>query len=91
MGLFNNMLKTLSPGLAAKRADARMRLEESEMKHDALRAKRSMLDDIISESYMGHTNSGYSHGGASRKRSWAKKYNSTSLSLNRILKKTEKP
>ncbi len=80
MGLFNNMLKTLSPGLAAKRADARMRLEESEMKHDALRAKRSMLDDIISESYMGHTNSGYSHGGASRKRRWAKKYNSTSLS-----------
>lgn len=80
MGIFNNIFKVLSPGIAVKRAEARLHLEEIEMKQNILRTKREMVESVISESAMGQSNSGYSHGGASRNGSWAKKYNSQSLS-----------
>lgn len=76
MGILGNVF----PGVAAKRAEARLRLEEAGIKQDVLMAKRAMLDGVISQSGMGQTNSGYSHGGASRRKSWAKKYHSSSLS-----------
>ncbi len=76
MGILGNVF----PGVAAKRAEAKLRLEEAGIKQDVLMAKRAMLGSVISQSGMGQTNSGYSHGGASRRKSWAKKYNSSSLS-----------
>lgn len=76
MGILGNVF----PGVAAKRAEAKLRLEEAGMKQDVLAAKRAMLGGVISQSGMGQTNSGYSHGGASRRKSWAKKYHSSSLS-----------
>ncbi len=76
MGILGNVF----PGVAAKRAEAKLRLEEAGIKQDVLMAKRAMLGSVISQSGMGQTNSGYSHGGASRRKSWAKKYHSSSLS-----------
>ncbi len=76
MGILGNVF----PGVAAKRAEAKLRLEEAGIKQDVLMAKRAMLGSVISQSGMEQTNSGYSHGGASRRKSWAKKYHSSSLS-----------
>ena len=76
MGILGNVF----PGVAAKRAEAKLRLEEAGIKQDVLMAKRAMLGSVISQSGMGQTASGYSHGGASRRKSWAKKYHSSSLS-----------
>lgn len=76
MGILGNVF----PGVAAKRAEAKLRLEEAGMKQDILMAKHAMLGGVISQPGMGQTNSGYSHGGAARRKSWAKKYHSSSLS-----------
>ena len=59
MGILGNVF----PGIAAKRAEAKLRLEEAGIKQDVLMAKRAMLDGVISQSGMGQTNSGYSQQG----------------------------
>ncbi|MFG6330044.1 MAG: phage portal protein [Lachnospiraceae bacterium] len=80
MEILNNIFKALSPGMAARREEAKLHLEEAEMQRDVLKAKRMMLGSIMPGQGMGQTNSGYSNGAASRRKSWAKKYNASSLS-----------
>jgi len=72
MGIFNNFLAALSPGMAAKREAAKLDIEKLKLQQETAKFQRGMLGSI--------TNSGYSHGGASRKGSWAKKYHASSLS-----------
>lgn len=78
--MFENIMAVVNPGGVAKRAEARLKIAETNMKIDAVKMKHIMLNDIISDGGKDVTNSGYSHGAASRRRSWAKKYHSTSLS-----------
>ena len=78
--MFDKMMAIVNPGGVAKRAEARLKIAETNMKIDAVKMKHTMLNDIISDGGKDVTNSGYSHGAASRRRSWAKKYHSTSLS-----------
>lgn len=78
--MFENIMAVVNPGGVAKRAEARLKIAETNMKIDAVKMKHTMLNDIISDGGKDVTNSGYSHGAASRRRSWAKKYHSTSLS-----------
>lgn len=75
--MFEKMMAIVNPGGVAKRAEARLKIAETNMKIDAVKMKHTMLNDIISDGGKDVTNSGYSHGAASRRRSWAKKYHST--------------
>ncbi len=90
METLNNIFKKLSPGMAARREEAKLHLEEAEMQRDVLKAKRMMLGSIMPGQGMGQTNSGYSNGAASRRKSWAKKYNASSLSPESDIKENRK-
>lgn len=88
MNLLDKAVSAISPKLGVKRANARMRMESTLTKKELMSAQRDVLQTITGEN--GVMNSGYSHGGASRRRSWAKEYHSSSASPRRDIEENRK-
>lgn len=81
MDILERVISTVNPSMALKRAKARSDLEKLAAESEIMRLRMSMIGDAVSESgTMEVANSGYSHGGASRRKTWAKKYRSSSRS-----------
>lgn len=91
MSLLDKVMYGVAPGRLEKRMIARENIHKMERNiklHDA----NGKIIDLINPSAGGHeaTNSGYSHGGASRKRKWAKLYDSKSGSAKEDIEKNRK-
>lgn len=81
MEALEKIIDIISPSKALEREKARSELE-------ILRLKMSMLDGVVSGTDNAPVqNSGYSHGGASRRKTWAKKYHSSSYSAKSDIEK----
>ena len=91
MGLIENIITSVSPTTALERARARNAILRLDAERDVLEAKRQMLDKAMGPEYGSEvTNSGYSHGAASRRRSWAKRYHSDSGSAKEDIEENRK-
>lgn len=91
MGLIENIITSVSPATALERARARNAILRLDAERDVLEAKRQMLDKAMASEYGSEvTNSGYSHGAASRRRSWAKRYHSDSGSAKEDIEENRK-
>ena len=47
--MFDKMMAIVNPAGVAKRAEARLKIAETNMKIDAVKMKHTMLNDIISD------------------------------------------
>lgn len=88
MGILSRIGWAVNPGGMLKREQLKMEASKLSMKRDALSAGKQMLDGYLEGS--GVTNSGYSHGGASRRKSWALRYDSESGSAKRDIEENRK-
>lgn len=81
MRFIDKTIGVFSPESALKRAEIRNKITKFDTETNMLIARGKILDGfMVSDSDTEVRNSGYSHGGASRRRSWAKKYHSSSNS-----------
>lgn len=81
MSIFEKTLQAISPERALKRTRARNNIAKLDAEYKILQSRMDILDKFsVSDSDTEVRNSGYSHGGASRRRAWAKKYRSSSKS-----------
>lgn len=92
MGIFENAVNAISPSTGLKRARARNELAKLDAESKILDAKLRIVDSVlsVSDSDTEVMNSGYSHGGASRRKSWAKGYRSSSKSAKSDIEKNRK-
>lgn len=91
MRLIENIISSVSPATALKRARARNGVLRLDAERDVLEAKRKVLGKAMAPEYGSEvTNSGYSHGAASRRRSWAKRYHSDSGSAKEDIEENRK-
>lgn len=88
MNLLDRAINSVAPIYGAKRVDARARIDSSEAKSQLINAQSHMLQNLMGQNEV--TNTGYSHGAASRRRSWAKKYHSSSSSPKRDIEENRK-
>lgn len=87
MSFWDKMEERISPAAALRRAQFRNQITRLNMETNVLEAKGMILDTALG---MEAENSGYSNGGASRRKSWAKKYHSRSLSPKSDIEKNRK-
>ena len=77
MGFTEKIINVFNPDAAIKRAKAKNEIDKMGAESEVLKAKLHILDMLMGqEPGIQVTNSGYSHGGASRRRTWANKYHS---------------
>lgn len=91
MGFTEKIINVFNPDAAIKRAKAKNEIDKMGAESEVLKAKLHILDMLMGqEPGIQVTNSGYSHGGASRRRRWAKKYHSESGSAKRDIEENRK-
>ena len=90
MGIIDRVINAVSPGTALKRAKARHETINLEAQSEALEAKLKILGTVLPPGQDTVTNSGYSHGGASRRRTWAKEWRSESGSAKSDIEENRK-
>ncbi len=90
MGIIDRVINTISPGTALKRARARYETINLEAQSEALEARLKILGTVLPPGQDTVTNSGYSHGGASRRRTWAKEWRSESGSAKSDIEENRK-
>lgn len=91
MRFTDRILNVVNPEEALKRAETRNKIEKLDAESAALKARLQILDHLmVSDSDTVVTNSGYSHGGASRRRTWAKGYHYESGSAKRDIEENRK-
>lgn len=90
MGIIDRVINTISPGTALKRARARYETINLEAQSEALEARLKILGTVLPPGQDTVTNSGYSHGGASRRRTWAREWDSESGSAKRDIEENRK-
>lgn len=87
MSFLDKVEERISPAAALRRAQIRNQITRLNVETDVLETKGMILDTVLGA---GVENSGYSNGGASRRKSWAKKYHSRSLSPKSDIEKNRK-
>ncbi len=87
MNLLDRAVCFVSPVRGARRARARTAIEQEAAKSTLVDAQKEMLRSLMGEDV---TNTGYSHGAASRRRSWAKEFHSSSKSAKSDIEKNRK-
>lgn len=91
MRFTDRIINLMNPAAALKRAETRNAIEKMDADSKVLMARLHILDKLmLSDSDTAVTNSGYSHGGASRRRTWAKGYHSESGSAKRDIEENRK-
>ncbi len=90
MGIIDRVINAVSPGTALKRARARYETINLEAQSEALEARLKILGTVLPPGQDTVTNSGYSHGGASRRRTWAREWDSESGSAKRDIEENRK-
>ncbi len=85
-----NMANPFRPAARVERARARYEAARLDAEIKVLDARLQILDKIMSPEMDAVKNSGYSHGGASRQRSWARRYHSDSGSAKRDIEENRK-
>jgi phage portal protein, lambda family len=90
MGIIDRVINAVSPGTALKRARARYETINLEAQSEALEARLKILGTVLPPGRDIFTNSGYSHGGASRRRTWAREWDSESGSAKRDIEENRK-
>ncbi len=90
MGIIDRVINAVSPGTALKRARARYETINLEAQSEALEARLKILGTVLPPGRDTVTNSGYSHGGASRRRTWAREWDSESGSAKRDIEENRK-
>lgn len=88
MNLLDRAISSVAPIYGAKRAEARKRIDSSESKSRLINAQSHVLQNLMGPNEV--TNTGYSHGAASRRSSWAKEYHSSSSSAKRDIEENRK-
>lgn len=73
---------------SARSREVAARAAEAEARADAVKARRDIMNGCLDG--MGVTNSGYSHGGASQRKTWALEYDSGSGSAKRDIEENRK-
>lgn len=89
MSVIDKVLLSVSPETAARRAEARLRYEKMNMQITAAQGVSSTIEGFSEES-SGVSNYGYSHGGASKRKTWASKWNASSGSPKRDIEENRK-
>lgn len=89
MSVIDKVLLSVSPETAARRAEARLRYEKMNMQITAAQGVSSTIEGFSEES-SGVSNYGYSHGGASKRRTWASKWNASSGSAKRDIEENRR-
>ena len=90
MSVIDKFLLSVNPEAAARRAESKLRYEKMNMQIAAANGIRNTIDDFSSSNRSGVANYGYSHGGASRRRSWSAKWNASSGSAKRDIEENRK-
>lgn len=88
MNVLDRMIAAIAPEAGARRADARRRMAQAEAQADVISAGQEMIRGISERAPV--KNSGYSHGAASRGRTWAVKWDSESGSAERDIEENRK-
>lgn len=87
MSFWDKVEERISPAAALRRAQIRNQIARLNVETDVREAAGMILDTALGA---GVENSGYSNGGASRRKSWAKKYHSRSLSPKSDIERNRK-
>lgn len=91
MRFVDKAISVVNPDAALKRASVRNEINKLDAQSKVLQAKLQIMDRImVSDSDTVVTNSGYSHGAASRRRTWAKRYHSDSGSAKKDIEENRK-
>lgn len=93
MQIIDSVINSFSPSAALRRAKARNEINRLDAESEVIQAKLKILDKFmepVSDINQSVTNSGYSHGGASRRKTWAKKYHSDSGSAKEDIEENRK-
>ena len=91
MNFAEKIINVFSPDAARKRVAAKREIEKMDAESEVLKARLRILDTLMGDgSGMEVKNSGYSHGAASRRRTWAKEYHSESGSAKRDIEENRK-
>ena len=91
MGFTEKIINVFNPDAARKRAVVKNEMERLDAESKVLKAKLHIMDTLMGqESGVQVTNSGYSHGAASRRRTWAREYHSESGSAKRDIEENRK-
>lgn len=90
MGIIDRVINAVSPGTALKRAKARHETINLEAQSEALEARLKILGTVLPPGQDTVTNSGYSHSGASRRRTWAREWDSESGSAKRDIEENRR-
>lgn len=78
MNFLDRAISLVAPAYGSRRAESRLHIASSEAKRQMITKQSEVFQDLIQSKEV--KNTGYSHGGASRRRSWAKEYHSSSVS-----------
>lgn len=89
MSVIDKVLLSVNPEAAARRAESRLRYEKLNMQSTAARGVSETIAGFSTDSGS-VKNYGYSHGGASRRRSWSAKWNASSGSAKRDIEENRK-
>lgn len=93
MQIIDSVINSFSPSAALRRAKTRNEINRLDAESEVIQAKLKILDKFmepVSDINQSVTNSGYSHGGASRRKTWAKKYHSDSGSAKEDIEENRK-
>lgn len=90
VSMIDKFLLSVNPGAAARRAESRLRYEKMNMQIAAAQGVSNTIADFASNAGSGVTNYGYSHGAASKRKTWAAKWNTSSGSAKRDIEENRK-
>lgn len=88
MNLLDRAISSIAPTYGEKRSKARAGIEQAETMSQLMDAQRQVIQMLTGEKEV--TNTGYSHGAASRRKSWAKGYRSSSSSPREDIEKNRR-
>lgn len=88
MNIFDRAITAVAPGAGARRAENRLRVAQAQAKTDFLRSGQKIMGSITEKKEA--VNSGYSHGAASRRKSWAKEWDAESNSPKKDIEENRK-
>lgn len=88
--MIDKFLLSVNPGAAARRAESRLHYEKMNMQIAAAKGVSNTIADFSNDAGSGVTNYGYSHGGASKRKTWAAKWNTSSGSAKRDIEENRK-
>ena len=91
MGFTEKIINVFNPYAARKRAVVKKEIERMDAESEVLKAKLRILGTLMEQGDGTEVkNSGYSHGAASRRRTWAREYHSESGSAKRDIEENRK-